>query len=263
MENSVNITPIGVLNCNFNYRFEQPRQGEFAKNSGVITLNQNENFEQALEDLDGFDYIWIIYLFHKNSSWKPKVSPPVNPNNKKKGVFATRSPHRPNPIGMSCVKLISVNGRNIKIEDFDLLNGTPILDIKPYVSTYDSYPNAKRGWIPIPNLETYQLYFSTIFLEQVSWILEKTSFDLRSFCEVQLSNTPLSTKKKRVTLNSPNSATIAFRTWRINYLVDVDKNEVSIQDIFSGYSTDDLFEKFDKYEDKEIHREFSLLFKHN
>jgi tRNA (adenine37-N6)-methyltransferase len=99
------IKPIGIVSSENVHRYETPRQGVLAGNNiSVIKLNPNKNFEQAVKDLVGFDRIWIIYWFHLNKNWKPMVTPPRHTRNKI-GVFATRAPHRPNQIGISCVKL--------------------------------------------------------------------------------------------------------------------------------------------------------------
>ncbi len=89
--------PIGYVRCAQKYRYEAPRQAVFADNEGIIRLNPDNNFEQALRDLDGFDRLWVIYCFHLNRDWKLLVRPPVAGNKEKISVFATRSPHQPNP----------------------------------------------------------------------------------------------------------------------------------------------------------------------
>ena len=101
-------TPVGTVHCDFRYRFETARQGVFAENCGFIELFPGHNYEQALEDLGGFERIWVVFAFHLNDTWKPKVTPPVAPAHRRFGVFATRAPHRPNPIGISCVELEKV-----------------------------------------------------------------------------------------------------------------------------------------------------------
>jgi len=135
--------PIGIVKSGAVGRYETPHQGILAGNSvSIIELNKNNNFEQALTDLIGFERIWVIYNFHLNTSWKPMVSPPRLL--KKIGVFATRSPHRPNHIGMSCVKLEKIEGLKIYISESDILDGSPVLDIKPYLPYADSFPNSSK-----------------------------------------------------------------------------------------------------------------------
>lgn len=101
--------------------------------------------EQVVHDLHGFERIWLIFAFHLSEGWKSMVKPPRG--GPKRGVLATRSPHRPNSIGLSAVELIKVEGRTLHLRGVDLLDGTPVLDIKPYVPYADAFPGAKAGWI--------------------------------------------------------------------------------------------------------------------
>jgi tRNA-Thr(GGU) m(6)t(6)A37 methyltransferase TsaA len=252
----ITIEPIGYVECEFNYPFEQPRQGEFANNKGRVKLRPHQNFEQALQDLEKFDRVWLIYHFDRNSSWRPKVSPPISANDVKRGLFATRSPHRPNGIGISAVKLLSIKGLTLEIADFDLLNKTPILDIKPYVPSYDSYSDSSTGWIEESIKENYKIEYSTLFSTQSEWIKNICSLDIKNFIEVQLANSPLDTKKRRVKGDS-SSAIISFRTWRIEFSVDNDKRALKVNYIKTGYTTQELVDSYDKYGDKEVHNLFT------
>src|SRR6185369_7055408 len=99
----------------------------------------------ALEDLNSFRYIWLIFWFDQSEGWRPKVLPPRS--DKRRGLFATRSPHRPNPIGMSLVELTGIEGLVLSVAGLDLLDGTPLLDIKPYIPYADSRPEADHGWL--------------------------------------------------------------------------------------------------------------------
>lgn len=141
-------TPIGSIRTPYQSKYDAPRQPGTAAGAatGEITLEPGKNYEQALSDLEGFDYVWVIYWFDRNRGWKPKVLPP-DASRTKRGVFATRSPHRPNAIGLSLCRLIGVKGRKITIERPDMLDGTPILDIKPYLPHAESQPEARRGWM--------------------------------------------------------------------------------------------------------------------
>ena len=139
---------IGQVRCDGRYKFEAPRQGVFSSARAVIELNP-EFAGDAVKDLADFDRIWVIFVFDRNihASWKAHVSPPYTPENRKYSLFATRSPYRPNPIGMSCVKLDRIeNGRRLFISEHDLLDGTPIFDIKPYLAYVDSHPEASNGF---------------------------------------------------------------------------------------------------------------------
>ena len=100
----------------------------------------------ALKDLEGFDWIWVIAWLHLNERWNPTVMPPRGPR-VRRGTLATRAPHRPNPIGLSAVKLLNIEGATLHVEGIDLLDRTPILDIKPYVTYCDAFPDAYCGYV--------------------------------------------------------------------------------------------------------------------
>ena len=99
----------------------------------------------AFADLAGFDRIWLVFVFHRSEGWKAKVRPPRGGG--QRSVLATRSPHRPNPIGLSAVELVAVEDHALRARGIDLLDGTPILDIKPYVPYADAFPASAAGWI--------------------------------------------------------------------------------------------------------------------
>lgn len=144
---------IGYVRSPYTERFGTPRQPvvtdqalEDRAMDAEIELLGGMNFEQALKDLDAYDYIWAVTWLHLNENWKPTVIPPRGPKTRR-GLFSTRSPHRPNQIGLSALKLIGVSGRTLKVRGIDLLDGTPVLDIKPYVPYADAFPDARSGWI--------------------------------------------------------------------------------------------------------------------
>lgn len=103
--------------------------------------------EAALTDLAGFQRIWLMFVFHRSEGWKAQVKPPRG--GPKRGVLATRSPHRPNAIGLSAVELLGVEKHALRVRGVDLLDGTPILDIKPYVPYADAFPDSRAGWIDV------------------------------------------------------------------------------------------------------------------
>ena len=110
----------------------------------------------ALQDLAGFSHVWVIAYLHLNHGYRPLVAPPRDPD-RKHGVLATRAPHRPNPLGLSAARLLAVSGHRLTLERLDLLDGTPVLDIKPYVPYADAFPAARIGWLedlPEPNTQS-------------------------------------------------------------------------------------------------------------
>jgi tRNA (adenine37-N6)-methyltransferase len=140
------VTPIGVVRSPFTEKMQAPRQPNTAQAAaGTVELLSGHDFEHALEDLATFRYIWLIFWFDQSEGWRPKVLPPRS--DKRRGVFATRSPHRPNPIGMSLVELKSISGLVLSVDGLDLLDGTPVLDIKPYIPYADSRADADHGWL--------------------------------------------------------------------------------------------------------------------
>lgn len=147
------ISPIGYIKTNFSQKFGIPRQSGLINNHSVIQLIPPFNEREAVKGLEGFSHLWIVWDFSeaKTGEFSPTVRPPRLGGEKHMGVFATRSPFRPNGLGLSCVKLDKVEfgeGGTILIHILgaDLLDGTPVYDIKPYLAYADSYPDATLGW---------------------------------------------------------------------------------------------------------------------
>ena len=148
-ERRLSLTPIGVVHSPFTEKMQAPRQPNTPQAAaGSVELYSGRDFEHALEDLATFHYIWLIFWFDQSEGWRPKVLPPRS--DKRRGVFATRSPHRPNPLGMSLVELTGIDGLVLSVKGLDLLEGTPVLDIKPYIPYADSRPDADHGWLDEP-----------------------------------------------------------------------------------------------------------------
>jgi len=149
----VTCTVIGHVRSPYRERFGTPRQPPVTQQTlddraqeASIELLPRMNFDQALRDLEDFEYIWVLSWMHLNDGWNPMVTPPRGPK-RKLGLFATRAPHRPNPIALSAVKLLEITGRTLRVMGIDLLDGTPVLDLKPYVPYADAFPNARAGWL--------------------------------------------------------------------------------------------------------------------
>lgn len=143
--------PIGLLRSPYSRRIDAPHQstvvaGTETGDPATARLElQDWLDEKVVQDLTGFDRLWLIFAFHMSEGWKASVKPPRG--GPKRGVLATRSPHRPNSIGLSAVELVKVEGRTLHLRGVDLLDGTPVLDIKPYVPYADAFPEARAGWI--------------------------------------------------------------------------------------------------------------------
>ena len=137
-------SPIGVVHTPFTEREGMPIQPAGAKGvQGTIELF--EEYHDGLKDLDGFSHLILIYHFHQSSGFKMQVTPFMDST--LRGVFSTRAPSRPNPIGLSIVKLNRIEDGVLFVENLDLLDGTPLLDIKPYVPKFDQQTQVKTGWL--------------------------------------------------------------------------------------------------------------------
>lgn len=149
---------IGHVRTPFHDKFGIPRQPGLASQAkGVIKINPDPDLKTALRSLEQFSHLWIVFVFHEHGGkkWKPSIRPPRLGGATKVGVLASRSPHRPNPIGLSAVILEKVDfdaegGPEIHVGGVDLLDGTPVLDIKPYIPYADSIPDANAGWASAP-----------------------------------------------------------------------------------------------------------------
>lgn len=249
--------PIGFFHGRSVYPQEAPRQGVFdAASGGVVELEAGRNFETALADLAGFGRIWLLYVFHRHDGWKPKVRPPDAP--RRIGVLATRAPYRPNPIGLSAVRLLDVKGRCLYVAETDLLDGTPILDVKPYIPAADAFPLAAAGWRDeLADPETV-LEWSSAAAGSAARIHELGGPDLRLAAQAQLAARRPDEKRQRLTFSGDGrSGVLAFRTWRIAFERDEAAKRVTVTGIASGYTASELLVGApDPYGDKEIHRRF-------
>ncbi len=140
----LSFVPIGIIHSPFTDTTGMPIQPSGARGiRGNVEIL--EEFKEGLGDTGGFSRLILIYAFHRCESRRLTVTPFLDTT--PRGVFATRAPCRPNPIGFSIVRLIELKGATLVIEDVDILDGTPLLDLKPYVPAFDSYPDASSGWL--------------------------------------------------------------------------------------------------------------------
>lgn len=143
---------IARIRTDFKEKFGIPRQSGLAASRGRIVFEPEYRVAEALRGIEEFSHLWLIWNFSlaEREGWRPTVRPPRLGGNKRMGVFATRSPFRPNPIGLSSVRLIAVEdtseGKVLVVEGADMLDGTPIYDIKPYLAFTDSHPDAVGGF---------------------------------------------------------------------------------------------------------------------
>ncbi len=149
----IELHPIGIVRSPYTERFGTPRQATLrgvnaaaAALPARVELDPRRVHPDAVADLQGFDRIWLITLLHLNRpTQKPRVTTPRG--GPPRSIYATRAPHRVNPIGLSAVRLVGVEGLTLHITEIDLLDGTPVLDVKPYVPYADAFPDAAAGWV--------------------------------------------------------------------------------------------------------------------
>jgi tRNA-Thr(GGU) m(6)t(6)A37 methyltransferase TsaA len=134
--------PIGVIHSPFTEKGQTPIQASRSQAIGMVEVNPE--FIDGLQDLEGFSHIFLLYAFHNSTSYSLRIKPFLD--NQERGLFATRYPSRPNPIGLSIVRLLSRQDNALTVEGVDVLDGTPLLDIKPYVPEFDVRSNTRTGW---------------------------------------------------------------------------------------------------------------------
>lgn len=158
----INIRPIGTLKSCYKEKFGTPRQSGLVEEAfSELQILPEFQPSESLQGLAGFSHVWLVWWFHQNrvSRFHAKVHPP-RLEGKTMGLFATRTPHRPNPIGLSLVKLIEIRGDTLILSGADLVEGTPILDVKPYLPMYESIPEAKVGWVSELNEVSFEIIWT-------------------------------------------------------------------------------------------------------
>jgi tRNA-Thr(GGU) m(6)t(6)A37 methyltransferase TsaA len=138
----IKLEPIGTIYSPFTEKTETPIQA--VRSQAIGRVEVNPQFSEGLKDIEGFSHIILLYAFHESSGYELQIKPFLDDN--LRGLFATRYPYRPNPIGLSVVRLLKHEGNILEIEGVDVLNGTPLLDIKPYVEDFDVRLNTRQGW---------------------------------------------------------------------------------------------------------------------
>ncbi|HEX3771469.1 MAG TPA: tRNA (N6-threonylcarbamoyladenosine(37)-N6)-methyltransferase TrmO [Polyangiaceae bacterium] len=232
--------PIGIVRSPFVERADAPRQGAVTPDAeGRIELHPGRGFEDALEGVDAWEYIWVLFVFHKNveeaRGWRPKVLPPRSME--KRGVFSTRSPHRPNPVGMSAVRVERVDGLVVHVRGIDLLDGTPVIDLKPYVAYADALPEARAGWLETRDpLPAWEVVFAAGAVERLAW-LRPRGVDLEAPIRAALALGPQPHAYRRIRA-AGDGMELALKEWRVDFAVD-DRRMV-VTSIRTGYRPKEL-----------------------
>lgn len=248
----VTFTPIGVARTPFVDKVSAPRQPYAAAGvEGTIELFPGRDFEHALSDLEGWDRLWVIFCFHLNEpgAFRPKVLPPRSAK-KRRGLFATRSPHRPNPIGLSVVRLVSVEGLVIRVRDLDIVDGSPVLDIKPYVPYADAFPDAATGWLsPLAEGEApaamgapdpepgFTVVWSDAAAAQAAWLRDEHGVDLATPVNRTLSLGPQPHPYRRIKRDG-DGLRLGVKDWRVRF--HVEGRVVTVDTITTGYKRAEL-----------------------
>lgn len=247
------LRPIGVMRTPFTSRVQAPRQPRAAEGvRGTIELLPDHHFEDALADLEGWQYVWVIFWFHLNQGYRPKVLPPRS--TRRRGLFSTRSPHRPNPLGLSVFRLERVEGRVVHVSDVDVLDGTPVLDLKPYVPWTDAIADARAGWLedeaarPGDPVGDHVVVFEPHAVEQLA-SLGELGRELEEKARQVLALGPQPHAYRRIRPSNDGTSTLAVQDWRVRFRAD--GKRIVVFAVRSGYRSEQLLE-----EGREVHRAF-------
>ncbi len=252
---SLMLHPIGIVRTDFVAKDEAPRQAVVADTvEAIIELFAGRNLEHAIEDLAGWERIWIIFWFHGISGWRPKVLPPRSTTGRK-GVLATRSPHRPNPLGLSAVRLLRIDGLRLHVQGADMIDGTPVLDIKPYVSYSDAFMESGSGWLastdPQPD---YLVEFDEPAASQMQWILDHGGPQLRQRAQAILRLGPQPHPYRRIRATA-GGWVLAVKDWRLHFTSE--QRVIRVLSVQTGYRESQLLKaEPDPQGSLALHRQF-------
>jgi tRNA-Thr(GGU) m(6)t(6)A37 methyltransferase TsaA len=259
------LRPIGIVRSPFRERSAAPRQPALARDvRGTIELHSSAELLDALADLERWSHIWVVYWFHLNAHYRPKVEAPRS--RAKRGVLSTRAPYRPNPIGLSAVALERVEGHVLHVRGIDMLDGTPVLDVKPYVPYTDAVGAAGSGWLadempgaadPGPR---YAVRYSDVALTQLAFLREHAALDLTADIERVLTAGPTPHAYRRIR-KVEEGYELAVRAFRVDFTLD--GREVLVERVRTGYRPRALHRSAGSAEPSDLwlHREFASRFR--
>ena len=222
---SLTLQPIGFLRTRQQVKFQAGHQPSAAtEERNELELLPDCGYEDALRDLAGFERVWLIWWFHRNEGWRPLVLPPRGPI-QRRGVFATRSPHRPNPLGLTPVPLLGIEGRRLLLGACDLVDGTPVFDIKPYVPSFDAFTDSRAGWIDTVDAEMRQPPKFSVTLtphaeSQARWLRENGGIDFLARLTELLARDPSPHRTRRIKRRSATRNEIGCGAWLGIFHVD-------------------------------------------
>ena len=238
MSATLTLQPIGFIRTQKQMKFHALHQpSELVAEQNVLELQPDCAYEQALQDLAGFSRIWLIWWFHRNKSWRPLVLPPRGPA-QRRGLFATRSPHRPNPLGLTPVQLLGVDGRKLILGECDLVDGTPVFDIKPYIAAYDAFPDAGGGWTEavtsaLTAPPQFSVSLSPLAETQAEWLRARWQIDFCPRLFELLARDPMPHRTRRIRRRGDAQFVIGCGAWRAVYAVT--ENVVTVANLETGY----------------------------
>jgi tRNA (adenine37-N6)-methyltransferase len=231
------VRPIGIVRSPFDEKVEAPRQAITAADT-TGTVEIHPEYRDALADLEGFDRIWILFWFSRAEGWRSKVQPPRS--DERRGLFATRAPHRPNPIGMSPVRLERVDGLVLHVRELDILDGTPVIDIKPYLPYCDAFGEARAGWLETRDARSWRVQFSASADERLGWIaLQNSGGALRERISSALELGPQPHAYSRLKKLDDGSLLLAVKDWRVQCRV-AEGQTILVESVRTGYRPRDL-----------------------
>jgi tRNA-Thr(GGU) m(6)t(6)A37 methyltransferase TsaA len=237
----VTFEPIGVVHSPFRERSQAPRQpAAQGAAPGQVELFAGRGLEDALSDIEHWDHLWLVVWFHHNKGFRPKVLPPRS--TQKRGVFATRAPYRPNPIGISAVQLERVEGLTLFVKNLDLLDGTPVLDIKPYVPYTDAIPHASHGWLdrgeqatgaqPADPRAAYEVSAVEPALSQLAYLRDQHAIELWPRIQEALALGPNPHAYRRIK-RVGDDYVLSLKDWRVRFTSA--GSAIVVQRLASGY----------------------------
>ncbi len=241
MSRETTFRAIGVVRTPFVEKIDAPRQATEAPDAeGTLELFAGHGYEDALLGLEEFSHVWVLFGFDRNEGvFHPKVLPPRSQIGKV-GVFATRSPHRPNPIGMTVVTVLGVSGLVVRVRGLDILDGSPLYDIKPYIAYADAVPTANDGWLSRDPGTRWEVRFTEGAEAELAW-LASHGVELRQEIATRLALGPQPHAYRRIKVLGDRSR-LALKDWRVYFTSDAAAHAITVARIETGYRANQLAE---------------------
>lgn len=254
----IELEPIGVMHSLLKSKAQAHHQPSRLRSPAYLQFAEHFNLPQMLLEAQGFSHFWVIFQFNQSLQVKEVTHPPDHPD-LTVGVWASRSPYRPNHIGLSCLEVakLELAEKRIYFSDCDILDGSPVIDIKPYHVWADSKPQASSGWMKKNQAAPFSINIAKDLTKKFDWIFNETGWDVMQAVCAQLESQPSDFKRKRITQDK-DFYVLAFRTWRVRFTIT--EASIELLDVYSGYSDTELREEPDPFADKAAHKKFAAVF---